>query len=340
MPVYAAVIAAKEELLERGWLRQKRLRHPVISVGSLSAGGAGKTPVVLMLAELLGRRGFEVRILTRGYGRRTKIVQRVDSSRQDARAALRFGDEPLMMARRLAASLPGAAVWVGGDRHRAGRLAEKNDKPGAKVVYLLDDGFQHRRLARDVDVVLLTRKDLGDELLPTGDLREPLKAAGRADVIVVREDEAFAGRFSGKAKTWTVRRRLLLARGQTRPSLDRTLHRPWVFCGLARPESFQNMLTVEGIELAGTTIFRDHHAYSSGDVDRLVEAATAGGADGFLTTEKDAVKLSKAMMERLQTVGPVVVPELQVTLLEEQRCVDELLGVMQARFAGLRKGAI
>jgi len=327
VPVYEAVIAAKQELLQRGWLGQKRLRHPVISVGSLSAGGAGKTPVVLMLAELLGQCGFEIRILTRGYARQSRFVQRVDPDCKDAGAARRFGDEPLMMARRLAANVPQASVWVGGDRHRAGSLAEKNDAPGAKVVYLLDDGFQHRRLARDIDVVLITRQDFSDELLPAGNLREPLKAAGRADVIVVREDEAFTGRFSGKAKTWTVRRQL---------RLDGKPSRPWLFCGLARPESFQNMLAATGIRVAGTTLFRDHHAYSAKDVERLVSAASSVGADSFVTTQKDAVKLSAAMLERLRTVGPVAAPELQVTLFNDTACVDELLEMLLARFARFR----
>jgi tetraacyldisaccharide 4'-kinase len=319
------VIAAKEELMQRGWLRPKRLRHPVISVGSLSAGGAGKTPVVLMLAELLGRRGFEVRILTRGYGRRTKIIQRVDTDRNDASDARRFGDEPLMLARRLTSSVAHASVWVGADRHRAGSLAEKNDAPGAKVVYLLDDGFQHRGLARDIDVVLITRQDFADELLPAGNLREPLKAASRADVIVVREEEAFAGRFSGKAKTWTVRRQLRFG--------EKASHRPWLFCGLARPENFENMLAEAGTSVAGITIFRDHHAYSAADVERLVSTAAARGADGFVTTEKDAVKLSATMLERLRSVGPVVVPELQVTLISETACVDDLLEMLLARLA-------
>jgi tetraacyldisaccharide 4'-kinase len=331
VPLYETVIAAKEELLQRGWVQQKRLRHPVISVGSLSAGGAGKTPVVLMLAELLGRRGFEVRILTRGYGRRSRIVQRVDPDWNDAGAARQYGDEPLMLARRLAASVPRASVWVGADRHRAGSLAEKNEAPGTKVVYLLDDGFQHRGLARDLDVVLMTRQDFGDESLPAGNLREPLKASSRADVIVVREDEAFAGRFSGKAKTWTVRRQLRFG-----ANADAAPSHPWLFCGLARPESFQNMLAAAGTTIAGTSVFRDHHAYSAADVERLVRAAVAAGADGFVTTQKDAVKLSVAMLERLRSVGPIVVPELQVTLLNESACMDELLEMLLARFASSR----
>lgn len=316
LPAYSAVIAAKEWLLQRGWPAQRRLSHPVISVGSLSAGGAGKTPIVLMLAELLGARGFEVRILTRGYGRSGWALERVDPDAPEGGAA-RYGDEPLMMARRL----PEAAVWVGADRFRAGALSQRSDQPGAKVVYLLDDGFQHRRLCRDVDVVLLTRQDLSDELLPAGNLREPLKAMRRAHVVVLRKDEGFAGGLSGKAATWFVRRQLRFAG----PLPSRAV----AFCGLARPQGFFAMLNAAGVEVAAVSIFRDHHAYSAADIAGLVELAKQHEADGFVTTEKDAVKLSAEMRGRL---GVLAVPELRVELVDAEAKIDELLArIMSVR---------
>ncbi len=311
VPVYAGVIAAQAWLRERGFPGVRRLGHPVISVGSLSAGGAGKTPVVVMLAELLTERGFEVRVLTRGYGRRTRMVARVDP----AGTAAEFGDEPVMIARRL----PGVAVWVGGDRHRAGVRSERSEEVGANVVYLLDDGFQHRKLARDVDVVLLTRRELEDALLPEGNLREPLKAIGRADVIVLREEDGFAGGISGKAATWFVRRELHFAEGEGRPL------RPVAFCGLARPEGFFAMLAGAGVSVAAARAFRDHHGYSTGDIEGLVRLAGECGADGFVTTEKDAVKLTGEMMERLGSVGRVVVAELNVSLAEASARLDALI---------------
>ncbi len=315
-PVYARAIAAKSWLLEHGVLPQRRLRHPVISVGSLAAGGAGKTPVVILLAELLAQHGYEVRILTRGYGRRGRIVQRVDP----AGTAEDFGDEPLMMARRL----PGAAVWVGVDRHRAGLRSERDELPGARIVYLLDDGFQHRKLARDIDIVLLTRRDLEDSLLPAGNLREPLQAIGRADVIVLREEDGFAGGISGKAATWFIQRGLRFAEGEARPA------RPVVFCGVARPEGFFAMLAEAGIEAAATRSFRDHHGYSARDVEGLLRLARECGADGFVTTEKDAVKLTLAMMKRLGSVGTVLVPELKVEFADEVPVSTALLERLQA----------
>ena len=318
VPMYAGAIRAKERLLVRGWLKQRRLGHPVISVGSLSAGGAGKTPVVVMLAELLGARGYEVRILTRGYGRAGRGEDRVVLGADGTGDARRFGDEPVMMARRLAHLESRAAVWVGADRFRTGRLSEAQERPGTKIVYLLDDGFQHRKLARDVDVVVLTRRELEDELLPVGNLRESLGAMQRADIVVLREDDGFAGGISGRAATWFVTRELRFAGSAPR--------RVVAFCGLARPEGFFAMVEASGVVVAAVSIFRDHHAYSSRDIERLVELARVHGADGFVTTEKDSVKLSGAMRERLRTVA---VAELRVELREAGAKVDELLGMIE-----------
>lgn len=310
IPLYAGAVAAKYWLRTQGWLRERRLRHPVISVGSLSAGGAGKTPVVVMLAELLSARGYEIRILTRGYGRVEDAVERVNPDGNPAR----FGDEPMMMARRL----PEVAVWVGADRYRAGRMSEKGDRDGAKVLYLLDDGFQHTRLARDLDVVLLTRQDLLDELLPAGYLREPLRAIQRADIVVLREEEGFAGEVSGRATTWFVRRTLRFAR----PVAGRIV----AFCGLARPRDFFAMLAEAGVDVAATSVFRDHHRYSLADIERLVELGRAHKADGFVTTEKDAVKLTLKMRERL---GVVAVPELRVELRAAEEKVTKMVGTIE-----------
>jgi len=317
VPLYAGVVAAKNWLVDRGIRPRLRLGHPVISVGSISAGGAGKTPVVILLAELLQSRGFEVRILTRGYRRKGIAIFRVDPA-GDAREC---GDEPLLMARRLKA----AAVWVGIDRHRVGRLSERGDSPGSKVVYLLDDGFQHRKLARDVDLVLLTQQDLEDTLLPAGNLREPLKALRRADIVVVREDEADVAALIGSRDAWVIRRRLVF------PETTALSSRPLAFCGLARPEGFLSMLGAEGIVPVACVKFRDHHPYSEQDVDRLVDMARASKADGFLTTEKDAVKLSAGMMERLRAVGPVVAPELRVELTDEQTRIEEMLRMLAVK---------
>ena len=323
VPVYAEAIKAKEQLLARGWLKWagfqvRRLGHPVISVGSLSAGGAGKTPVVVMLAELLAARGYEVRILTRGYGRSGRGVERVVLGKDESEDARRFGDEPVMMARRVSDFGSMVSVWVDADRFRAGKMAETKDDPaGVRVVYLLDDGFQHRRLIRDVDVVVLTRRELEDELLPAGNLREPLGAMQRADVVVLREEDGFAGEISGRAATWFVTREMRFE--------GKVPERAVAFCGLARPDGFFTMVEAAGVVVAAVSIFRDHHAYSSSDMDALVELAREHGADGFVTTEKDAVKLSRAMRERL---GWVAVAALKVKMSDAEAKVDTLVGMI------------
>lgn len=174
VPVYAAVLRAKEALRRAGVPRTRRLQWPVVSVGSLSAGGAGKTPVVIALATLLEESGWPVDVLTRGYGRSGRGVASVRPTLDDA--AQRFGDEPVLIAQRT-----GVPVWVGADRFAAGERAEASGIKTPRRVHLLDDGFQHRQLARTIDVVVLTAEDLDDMLLPAGNLREGLAALQRAD---------------------------------------------------------------------------------------------------------------------------------------------------------------
>jgi tetraacyldisaccharide 4'-kinase len=325
-PLYGIGLAIKRKLFEIGWLKQSRLQSPVISVGSLSAGGAGKTPVVLMLATILRHRGYAVRILTRGYRRDSRGVARVEPF-DDARW---HGDEPVLLAQR-----SGVPVFVGADRYLAGVMAEQSEPSERLVVFLMDDGFQHRQLARDFDVVLLTKEDVEDKLLPAGNLREPLTVLAKADVVVLREEEAeelrdvvaeFRGE-NGKPAVWVIRRELSLGEGGdvALPTM------PFAFCGIARPESFTTMLKARGYEPMETMIFPDHHAYDKGDVAQLLERARGCGANGFVTTEKDAVKLTPLLRDWLETVGPIVVARLTLELLDEK----DALGQLISRVGGL-----
>ena len=328
VPVYALALAAQRLLRSTGRSRARRLPEAVISIGSLSAGGAGKTPVVLALARILDARGYAVRILTRGYGRRGKGVERVDPLGD----AIHFGDEPLLLAQR-----SGVPVFVGASRFQAGLLSQQLSSE-KKVVYLLDDGFQHRHLARDLDIVLLTQEDVDDVLLPAGNLREPLTRLREADVLVLREEELApletflrvlhrdGDRRPGTAintpAVWVVRRRLefSVTDGARRPE------RPLAFCGIARPEGFLSMLRETGLSPIGTVLFADHHRYSERDVERLAQRAATLQADVFLTTEKDAIKLTPAMRSRLERVGPLLVPRLVVDLLDEKNAVEQMIG--------------
>ncbi len=312
-PLYGAALGMKDWLRRAGVLRTHRLQWPVISVGSLSAGGAGKTPVVIALAKLLRDAGWNVDVLSRGYGRTGTGVELVLPGGKDA--ARRYGDEPVLIVERT-----GVPVWVGADRFAAGTLAEAES--GVRGVHLLDDGFQHRRLARDVDIVLVTSEDLDDALLPEGNLRERVAALQRADVVVVREDEVEAEKAEGvrsvnrrvwemlreRGQMWTVRRSLvfpapLLVFGAGL--------RPIAFCAIARPEGFAAMLLDAGCGVVETVAFPDHHRYDKADVERLIQVAKSVRGTGFVTTEKDAVKLAGPMREQLEQYGPVMVVTLE-----------------------------
>jgi tetraacyldisaccharide 4'-kinase len=322
VPLYGTALAVKRQMFCLGWLKQHRLPNPVISVGSVSAGGAGKTPVVLMLAKTLRNRGYAMRILTRGYKRSSTGTTRVEPFDDP----IRVGDEPVLLAQQ-----SGVPVYVGSDRYEAGLMAEKNEPSRNLVVHLLDDGFQHRQLARDVDIVLLTREDVEDTLLPAGNLREPLAAVGNADIVVLREEEAdalrgvVAGLTGKKTPTiWVIRRTLSLGGGGevALPS------RPFAFCGIARPEGFTKMLTAHGYQPMDAMFFDDHHAYDDRDVRALLEKARQVEANGFVTTEKDAVKLTSILRNHLETLGPVVVARLNVELREEQDAWSQLVGMV------------
>jgi tetraacyldisaccharide 4'-kinase len=323
VPLYGTVLALKRQMFAWGWLKQGHLESTVISVGSVSAGGAGKTPVVLMLAEILRHRGYAVRILTRGYKRDSETIARVEPF-DDARW---HGDEPVLLAQR-----SGVPVYVGADRYKAGVMAEQSEPSARLVVHLLDDGFQHRKLARDVDIVLLTQEDVEDTLLPAGNLREPLEAVAEADIVILREEEADSLRrvvlgFSepkGKPAIWVTRRQLSLGEGGevALPTM------PFAFCGIARPENFTRMLAAQGYEAVKTVAFEDHHGYTEDDVTRLIREARAVEANGFVTTEKDAVKLTPTMRDRLETMGPIVVARLQVELLDEKQSLEQLVSLV------------
>ncbi len=304
--LYGAGVRARNRLYDRGTLPARRLQGPVISVGNLAVGGAGKTPFVILLGGMLKAQGIALDVLSRGYGRRTRGVAIVNPEG----AAAEFGDEPLLIARRL-----GVPVVVGEDRVAAGRVAEKSF--GARL-HLLDDGFQHRALARNLDIVLVGPNDARDRLLPAGRLREPLAALRRADVVVLA-DEAWATDFplAGK-QVWRVQRDIVPPSGVARPV---------VFCGIARPRVFAGHLRAHGIEPAAEAFFRDHHAYTEKDVDDLLRLKERSEADGFVTTEKDEINLGP-LAARLR---PLAVARLRMSLLNAEAALEYVGRVLAAQ---------
>ncbi len=300
--VYASLVRARNARFDR--MAAQRLRWPVVSIGNLSVGGAGKTPLVICLARLLERDGFRPDVLSRGYGRSSKEIERVDSAGDEKR----FGDEPLLIAR--AAGVP---VYVGASRYQAGLLAEAELKGEGRRVHLLDDGFQHRQLARDVDIVVMHRSDLHDRLLPAGRLREPLSSLERADVIVLRQEDAelestLRVNVGKECRFWRVRRTL-----QNLSPAERVL----AFCAIARPTEFYAALAAARVEVVEQKSFRDHHRYSAADIDRLAELGRRHRCDAFVTTAKDEVKLDTDMRRRLSAVAPLRIASLVVEMEDE-----------------------
>jgi tetraacyldisaccharide 4'-kinase len=295
-PFYAAVVRVRAAAFAGGWLKAHRPPVPVISVGNITFGGTGKTPTVIALARELVGVGRRPAVLTRGHGRRGHAPL-VVLGPDPEQSVVETGDEPREMARRL----PGVPIVVDADRVRGGREAVRR---GADVL-ILDDGFQHLRIARDLDLVLLDAGDPwgGDRLPPRGRLREPVSALTRASAVLItkvtrRSDEGVA------AITDRVRRTaggLPVLTAELRPTRVRTPdgwqpievlagRRVLAFAGLGRPGGFAELLQDAGAEIVGTCWFADHHRYTADEL-RHIESEAARDAAVPVTTGKDAVKL-------------------------------------------------
>ena len=304
--MYGAAIRTRNRFYDRGLLRPRRLRGPVISVGNISVGGSGKTPFVILLGEMLKQRGIKFDVLSRGYGRKTHGVLQVDPGG----ASADFGDEPLLIARRL--EIP---VILGEARYAAGVVAEEKFGP---QLHLLDDGFQHRRLARDFDIVLVTPEDARDRLLPAGRLREPLTSLQRADAVVLSAG-ADPANFPLEGKlVWRVRRGIVPA------NIPR---RPVVFCGIARPQNFILQLRKTGIEPAAEAVYRDHQAYTESDIRELLALRDKSEAGGFVTTEKDAINLGGYF----SSLQPLAIVPVKMELEDAANALDTMLRIVEER---------
>jgi tetraacyldisaccharide 4'-kinase len=317
------------------------LRFPVVSIGNLSTGGSGKTPLAIALAKALTARGLRVDVLSRGYGRQSRLAARVNPDG----SAGEFGDEPLLIAREA-----GVPVYVAPRRYDAGQLAEADHAtteevaglvgrgfiPGIKpaestralapevCLHLLDDGIQHRQLARDVDILLLDRQDWQDRLLPAGNLREPLDAIHRGSVIAVPADDA---ELEAELRAWGWHGPVWrLHRGMEIPAVDGPVA---AFCGIARPEQFFAGLEGAGLRLAARTAFPDHHRYAASEIDRMVASAQAAGARALVTTGKDQVRLGRLAACFPQSI-PLFTVKLRVEIENQDAALDWLISRLSA----------
>jgi tetraacyldisaccharide 4'-kinase len=298
--LYEMGVRLRVSAYETEYLRPKRLGATVISVGNITVGGTGKTPLVEYIARYLRRESHAVAILTRGYGRATSgrlVLNRPGV--KDAGSYKDYGDEPLMLAR----ALPDVPVVIDKRRHEAGLWAER--ELGSEVL-ILDDGYQHLGLARDLNILLIDATDPfgGFEMAPLGRLREPLYGIRRADaVIITRADNAFdQGQtlaiikyFCGEkvpvlyfASPLSALRHL--ESGETYDTKHFAGWNAAVMCGIGNPEAFAEGVLRVGMNIVSESFFRDHHPFTQGDLDRVSGAAREAGADLIVTTEKDAVR--------------------------------------------------
>lgn len=308
----------------KGWLKTRRLPCRTISVGNLCLGGTGKTPTVLWIAEALKRRGYKPAVLSRGYGGGASgDAQVVCDGEKILLSAKEAGDEPVMMARRLK-TVP---VIVGTDRYAAGRYAlERFDVD----VFILDDGYQHLPLYRDLNLLLLdSEKPFGNgRVFPAGYLREPLTALGRADAICLTRCAGPGDSLSPDAnldsatpviksahrfREWIPLNAAAKSNGpEGRPAAG--------FCGLANPEAFRKLLTEAGARLENFRHFPDHHYYSESDLRSIQDSARAHDAECLLTTEKDAVKLDPEKFEL-----PLYAARIDLEFLQGEELLVELI---------------
>ena len=312
---YSAVVKCRASLYAKGRLKQKRLGGIVVSVGNLTVGGTGKTPMVIWLAEHFLREGKRVAILSRGYRGADGTSDEIEVMR------FRLGDR--------------VSFGVGKNRFETGKGLEAD----RIEVFLLDDGFQHLKLARDLDIVLAdaTRPLERERLLPGGHLREPISALDRADIVVVTRAGALTSVEARDSHTYSIfyaRPRLMGFRQLGGSTEEKYLSEIglgpfFAFCGIGNPKAFFSDLKYWHVDLAGTRAFRDHHRYAKSDVRWLEEEATRAGATALVTTEKDAWNMRGLQFSRLPVYLCVITlePDLE----------KEFVAAMDSKLASTRQ---
>jgi tetraacyldisaccharide 4'-kinase len=311
--IYGRCVSFRKSLYAREWLKPKRLSAAVVSVGNITVGGTGKTPMVLWLAEKFLAEGKRVAVLTRGYRGSGGTSDEVEVLRQRLAGRARFG--------------------VGADRFSSGRRLEAE---GPVDIFLLDDGFQHLQLARDLDIVMLdgSRKLRDEWLLPAGMLREPIAACRRADILVVSrkfERPAVEARDAHRFSIFYAHTRLLGFRrfGSDAAPLYLTeigCGPFYAFCGIGNPDAFFDDLKRWHVPVVQQSAFRDHHKYSVRELERLERSATQCDAKGLVTTEKDAQNLPVSAVRM-----PVWIAVIDFVFTAESELMASIDRILQAR---------
>ncbi len=328
--IYGIVVAIRNARFERDQNRSEALPARVISVGNITVGGTGKTPLVISLAEWLQKRGHEVAILSRGYGRKTPNVLTVSDGHYALTDPTVAGDEPVLMARRLD-KIP---IIVGKDRLSAGQMC--TEQYGSKIL-LLDDGFQHLRMKRDLDILVIDALEpFGNRwLLPAGPLREPLKSLARANAIILSRTDLAEGRREAvvsQVRCFTDAP-IFYARHWAKDWVGISIHKTFAleelcgrfclaFSGIGNPDAFHRTLHQIGVKVVGFLRFPDHHRYTERDLNRILRIAEKKGAVAIVTTEKDDVRLPQVWQPRI----PVYALRIEFRLDEGQ---EELIHMIE-----------
>jgi tetraacyldisaccharide 4'-kinase len=315
--LYTVIMQLRAFAYKHRIFRVKRLPFPVISVGNIAMGGTGKTPTVMLIARELMARGKQVAVLTRGYGGSLEGETRIVSDGESLLLTpAEAGDEPCL----LAANLPGLIVVMGRDRYRAGCLALQTLSADC---FILDDGFQHQRLHRDLDIVLLDcANPFGNGwTLPAGFLREQATAVNRAGMIMLTRCQDKESRVNGLPAQTPVCRSAhtltgytCLSGGDARPFSSLRGKRIVAFCGIATPAAFFNGLEASGVQLAATLAFPDHCVYGAREMEAIGRLKQQFRADCLLTTDKDAVKLHPY----IGSMGDCLVAHLELKLFDPE----------------------
>ena len=332
--LYSLAARARAGAYDRGLIKARNLPIPCISVGNLSVGGTGKTPLVAWLIDQLTALGARPAVVSRGYGGSTRGTERVTTA-GGCEAARRFGDEPAL----LAARYPDVPVVVGRDRHTAGLLAATS---GGVTVVVADDAFQHRRLARDVDIVVLdASRGLGNGCqLPAGPLRESPASLGRAGFVVLNRVGAAADIEGLRRTVAKLSPRAALAEadlvfagwrdGRTGAPVELPAGAVvYAFSGIANPGSFHRTLETLGMSIRGGEVFRDHHPYGAAEIASLQRAAAASGAVAAVTTAKDAMRVPS-----WSGAVPLYRAEVKLAMISGHETLWETLKSIVARGGG------
>lgn len=301
--VYRLIIFIRNQLYNHGFIKLKELNSKVISVGNISAGGTGKTPLTEHITEYLMNRDKYVAVICKGYKRRADDICVAEFGFKNENAELNsdnFGDEGLMLLENLSYINAGKGILVVSDnKTQAAKFAAAKFKP---EVIILDDGFQHRKLVRDLDIVILNPKE-GKKLLPSGNLREPMRSVKRCDIVVINNKFESTENIPNKIKFKTYVDAKYIFKGfynykNQNPEKD---IKATAFCGIADPDSFKLLLTANKVEIDEFIVFPDHHNFTSDDTRTLLKKMATNKSTCLLTTQKDFVRFKYSSSETKRT---------------------------------------